>query len=83
MSKCRGCGAEISWVRTRGGKMIPVNPRPVYIVDGTGRDIVVTQDGSVANGIISPDGKVPPGKRAGWITHFATCPLAREFRRRG
>lgn len=82
MAKCKGCGEEIKFIRMSSGRVIPVNPSPVYIVEGSGREIVVTQDGTIANGILSPDGRVPPGKRAGWVSHFATCPMAGKFRRR-
>lgn len=81
MSRCRGCGAEISWIRMKSGKMIPVDPSPTFIVDGTGTDVVVTSDGIIANGIPCP-GEPPAGKRLGWVSHFATCPMAGRFRRR-
>ena len=82
MSKCRGCGAEINWIRMRGGRLMPVNPEPVYIVDNAGPVIVVTDDGCIANGIPCQSGRVPPGKRAGHVSHFSTCPQAGQFRRR-
>ena len=28
MSKCKGCGAEIIWIETRGGKKHPVDAKP-------------------------------------------------------
>ena len=83
MSKCRGCGAEINWIRTRSGKLIPVDPQPVFFADGAGKEIVVTADGMISNGILCRGGNVPPGKRTGWKSHFATCPMADQFRRRG
>lgn len=81
MSKCRGCGADIRWIKTKAGKLIPVNPDPTYLVDGNGTDIIVTEDGLIANGTICPV-PVSPGHRVGWVSHFATCPMAAGFRRR-
>lgn len=83
MGKCRGCGAEINWVRMRSGRVIPVDPEPVFVVEGSGKDVIVTEDGGIANGVQCPGGAVPPGKRRGWRSHFASCPMADQFRRRG
>jgi len=32
VSRCRSCGAQIIWVKMRGGKSMPVNPERVRIV---------------------------------------------------
>ena len=29
MAKCKGCGAEITWIKTSGGKSIPCDPDQV------------------------------------------------------
>ena len=29
MAKCRGCGADIIWIKTPGGKSMPCDPIPV------------------------------------------------------
>lgn len=34
MSKCRGCGAEIEWLRMKSGKVMPVDPEPVFVKGG-------------------------------------------------
>ena len=30
MTKCRKCGAEIKFIKTPGGKWLPVDAKPVY-----------------------------------------------------
>ena len=32
MARCKGCGAEIDWIRTRTGKNMPVDPEPVFVI---------------------------------------------------
>jgi hypothetical protein len=40
MSECRACGAEITWVRTESGKMMPCN-LDAEIIDDKGEKLVV------------------------------------------
>lgn len=54
-SKCRGCGKEIIFIPTRGGKMMPID--------------IETHDGGTL---------FDPKKH---VSHFATCPMAKEFRK--
>ena len=64
MSKCRGCGAEITWAFTTNGKRIPLNEpsEPRFILR------------------FAPDGQPQAIGMATFISHFATCPKADEFR---
>lgn len=59
-STCRGCAAEILWVRLNG-RWHPVNPRKLSIVidEGNGRLV------------------------SGHESHYATCPKADDFRKKG
>lgn len=47
MSICRGCGQEIDWIRTKAGKNMPVDPAPVFVIEGGGNDRFVTDEGEV------------------------------------
>ena len=67
MGKCRSCGAEVVWVKTRSGRSMPldaVNPNAgnVRIVDNVAH---VGADGS-----------------GHYVSHFSTCPEADQWRRR-
>lgn len=66
MSKCRSCGADIEWKRTKNGKTMPV----VYVGPGNG-NVSVIADGSVSVG--------GPGS-GNWQSHFADCANADEHR---
>lgn len=79
MSKCKACGAEIKWIRTVTGKMMPVDTKQVsYRYDPQGTLTLLTMDGRVITKAVldlnSDD--------FGYVSHFATCPAAKEFRRR-
>ena len=47
MSVCRGCGCAIDWIKTTAGKNMPVDPEPVFVIEGDGRDRFVTDGGAV------------------------------------
>lgn len=78
---CRGCGAEVIWIKMTSGKSMPCNPQMLPFWERPGAaSKVVLQSGKV----ISCDLK---GSRDevtgfGYISHFTTCPQARSFRRK-
>lgn len=89
MSRCRACGAEIVWIKMRGGKIIPCNAKPIQYSSipsmpdnveqlcGGGQVLtLVTPDGDVEHGFFNPE-----SMKIGYISHFATCPRANRFRK--
>lgn len=78
-TQCRGCGADIAFIQTKKGKPMPVNPEKVYFIPAGGPNTYVMADGSVTRGR-SPrwDDKE---STIGFISHFATCPAAKDFRK--
>jgi hypothetical protein len=68
MPTCKGCGAEILWVKVNG-KAHPVNPK---------RAMVVIEEKVEAPG----PGELYGRAASAWVSHFATCPMATQFRRR-
>lgn len=78
MAVCKGCGAEVTWVKTLAGKTMPIDPKPnpdgnLQIVDRSGAQIIV----AVVNDTLFDDETT-----VRYTSHFATCPDADEFRRR-
>ena len=74
MATCEGCGKTIIWGKTHDGKRIPLDPSaPIYGVN------VATTDGPVVCLIPAADRK----NQGPWVSHFATCPKASQFSRRG
>ena len=44
MSRCKDCGAEIEWQSMKSGKMMPVDPEPVFVAAG-GNQVFITDEG--------------------------------------
>ena len=79
--RCRGCGAEIIFIRTVGGKTIPVNPEEVAYEQKAGGSLkIVTPNGEVFSAEQPADPQKATG--IGYISHFATCPNADSFRKK-
>lgn len=81
MALCRGCGARIDWIRTRAGKMMPVDPEPVMVIAGEGRDVFVTDEGDTIVGRRALQEEENAGLQVGFVPHWATCPRAGYFQR--
>lgn len=84
MSRCRSCGAEILWIRTQAGKMMPVDIKTErFYPDRYGDRLYVMNDGHTMRGTPAPKGEdVLPCVASGHISHFATCPDAVKHRKR-
>lgn len=87
ITKCKSCGASITWIKTKNGRVMPCDvPAVDYQENYKGTDTVVTDDGRVLRVMIfknpSPSGLQPIIDGKGYISHFATCPYANKYRRR-
>lgn len=73
MPTCRACGAEVLWGTTDTGKRMPL-------------DVVPTLSGNVEYGAVTGQvrvvGKVQIGDKLRYVSHFATCPVGEQFRRK-
>lgn len=74
MSICRSCGAPVVWARTSTGGSMPVDadPSPVGNVE------LVDDDGILRATVHS---QPPLGVDDLYVSHFATCPDANDWRR--
>ncbi len=80
MAKCKGCGADIIWIQTLGGKSIPCDPQPVtYWEKAKAPGKVVTPNGEVLSCVFEGDPDKATG--IGYISHWSTCPCAERFRK--
>lgn len=81
MAKCKGCGAEIIWIGTAGGKSIPCDPAQVYYWErAKAKGKVVTPNGEVLSCVFEGDPQKATG--IGYVSHWSTCPCAGQFKRR-
>lgn len=82
LTKCKGCGKEIGFIKTINGKSIPVDPQRIAFVPETDYEKFVTDDGEVKRG--GEMSRKNQGYRPieyGYRSHFATCPMANELRK--
>ena len=78
---CRACGAPIGFIKTVGGKTIPVNPEEVpYWQQAGGASKIVTPNGEVVSAVLEGDPQKATG--IGYISHFATCPQSKRFQKK-
>ena len=85
-SVCRGCGAEVIWIRMKASRRkMPADAEPVWVLPGAGTDTFVTRDGGIIVGQRIGDAwDDDPDANAVecYISHFATCPVGGQFRNR-
>lgn len=81
-TKCRACGATIMFLKTAKGKTMPVDESAVFFkAHPDGKELFILGDGTTMRGNRVTDRA--EGDRFGYISHFATCPAADQFRKRG
>jgi len=81
LSRCKGCGEEFKWIKTTGGKNMPVDPTLVmYWADRRGKDKICTPNGEMIS--CNLDGDPLAASGVGYIPHWATCPQANQFKRK-
>jgi hypothetical protein len=69
---CNVCGAPVKWIKTRGGKNMPCDPKPVNYWKREGAaGKVITAAGDVVSCLF--EGYLSNVTGQGFISHFATC----------
>ena len=77
---CKACGAPILWIRTRAGKSMPCDVKPLSYVESQGApQKIVTAAGDVLSCELVEEHKT---NKRGYLPHWATCPNADSFRRK-
>lgn len=79
-SACRSCSAPIRWARTPKGKMIPLDAEP----NRDGRIRLGHIGGEEVALVLTDPAEIAAAEFEGelYVSHFATCPQARDWRRR-
>ena len=82
MARCKACGASIVWIATQAGKNMPCNAgQYTYWKDAKGESTIITPNGETVRANLSGDIERATG--IGNIPHWATCPQASKFKKRG
>ena len=81
MSRCKGCGAEILWIRMKSGKNMPCDPALIpFWWAPEGEETFITEEGETVRGTRDGDPEEMTG--IGYIPHWATCPKRESFRKK-
>jgi len=81
MAKCRSCGAEIIWIKTSAGKMMPCNPIGVrYWEQPKAKGKIITPNGEVLSCVFEGDERKATG--IGYAPHWSTCKSASQHRKK-
>jgi hypothetical protein len=75
MATCKKCGARIRFIKTRRGKYMPVDPERVTVDDADTGTLLISDEGEVVR-----VGFEETEVQDGFVSHFATCPNADDFR---
>ena len=71
---CKSCGAPILWIRTRRGKLAPVDAQPLQ------RYLIAEDEDNDPD----PSREAPYGELVRvYTSHFETCPNAAQHRKSG
>ena len=86
-NRCRGCGAEILWIKTAADRRrMPVDGEPVWVKLEAGGKPYFRRDGSTVIGRIVGDAYDDDDPDANlieaFVSHYATCPVGGQFRNR-
>ena len=80
VSACRNCGAEIDWMRTEEGRYIPMDPDPVFVIEGegAGTEHFYTEEEGVLIGRRARPEEVQTREAKintplGFVPHWRTC----------
>lgn len=81
MAKCKACDAEIIWIRTRKGKLMPADADQVNVIPArNGKRTYISEAGDVFHGEeASEDMNLLFNEYVkGYEVHFGTCPKYRR-----
>lgn len=74
MSYCKYCGEAIEWIHAPDGKMVPIDPEPVFIVEDGSPDTFFLEDGQpVITGRVARPEEESRDLEVGYIPHARTC----------
>ena len=85
MSQCRDCGAGIDWMRTEEGRYIPVDPEPVFVIEGDGDEHFYDDElGEITGRLARPEEVQTREQKinalVGYVPPWGTCRARRKGR---
>ena len=81
MTKCKGCGKPIRWIKTVMGKNMPCDPELIVFNGKDDRRNLITKDGNVLSSY-NKNSLLPfSGHGEGYMPHWSTCLKAKSFKK--
>ena len=89
MGTCKYCGQDIDWIRSAEGRSVPVDPDPVFVIEGDGTETFLEDEGATITGRQARPEEERLETPVAFIPHNRTCPyiaaipdkVKRRFRR--
>ena len=70
VKRCLQCGKPIDFIMEKGrGRLLAVDPTPVFYTPAGGPNTIVTPDGKISFGKVNRYGRM-----TGYLPHWKTCP---------
>lgn len=77
--KCRKCGKLLQFIKTKKGKMMPVDSFSVHVMPSGSGALYWLEDGNTVRGYLCD--KTAPGAVKAYEPHWYTCPDARDLKK--
>ena len=76
MAHCKFCGQEIDWITSLEGKQVPVDPDPVFVIEGNGPEAFLDDMGATITGRMARPEEERRDLPVAFVPHRRTCPWA-------
>ena len=73
MAHCKFCGQEIDWITNLEGKPVPVDPDPVFVIEGDGPETFLDDMGAAITGRQARPEEESRDLPVAFILHRRTC----------
>lgn len=73
MSMCKFCGSEIDWITSLEGKQVPVDPDPVFVIEGDGPEEFLDDMGATITGRMAKPEEERQDLPVAFVLHRRAC----------
>ena len=74
MARCKFCGQEIDWITSLEGKRVPVDPDPVFVIEGDGPEMFLDDMGATMTRRQARRSEECGDLPVAFVPHRRTCP---------
>ena len=78
MELCKYCWQKIDWITNLDRKPVPVDPDPVFVIEGSGPDTFLDDMGTTITGRQAAPEEELPELPVAFVPHRKTCRWARK-----